>query len=62
MNNLGMITLAEAGLDWKQLELRSAHNQRQTKEFPVFSGFYPAVGMESCTARHTHKTQQLSGF
>jgi hypothetical protein len=39
VNNLGMIALAEAGLDWKRLEAQSAHNKRQTKDFPSFSGF-----------------------
>ena len=31
VNNLGIITLVEAGLDWKRLETQSAHNQRQIK-------------------------------
>ncbi len=38
VNNLGMITLVEAGLDWNPLEAQSAHNQRQTKGFPKFFG------------------------
>jgi len=52
VNNLGMITLVEAGLDWNPLEAQSAHNQRQTKDFPSFSGFYLGGRNESCTAHH----------
>jgi hypothetical protein len=50
VNNLGMITLVEAGLDWNLLEAQSAHNQSQTKDFPSFSGFYLGERNESCTA------------
>src|SRR6266545_995336 len=49
-----MITLVEAGLDWKPLEAQSAHNQRQTKDFPSFSGFYLGGCNESCTAHQIY--------
>jgi hypothetical protein len=52
VNNLGMIMLVEAGLDRNPLEAQSAHNQRQTKDFPSFSGFYLGGRNESCTAHH----------
>ena len=52
VNNLGMIMLVEAGLDWNPLEAQSAHNQRQAKDFSSFSGFYLGGRTESCTAHH----------
>jgi hypothetical protein len=50
-----MITLVEAGLDWNPLEARSAHNQRQTKDFRSFSGFYLGGRNESCTAHQLNQ-------
>jgi hypothetical protein len=52
VNKSGITMLVEAGLGWKALESQSAHNQRQTKDFPSFLGFYLGGGNESCTAHH----------
>ena len=50
VNKSGITMLVEAGLDWKPLEAQSAHNQRQTRDLPSFSGFYLGGRNESCTA------------
>jgi len=60
VNNLGMITLVEAGLDWNPLEAQSAHNQRQTKDFPSFSGFYLGGRNESCTAHQPRSRRDVT--
>jgi hypothetical protein len=53
-----MITVVEAGLDWNPLEAQSTHNQRQTKDFPGFSGFYLGGRNESCTAHQAQISPQ----